>query len=249
MKIVTCHRGQLQTTTAEAAVAAFAKKPVFATGLDAIDSLLPGGGLARGAVHELLTEEGKGLPLFVAAVLAKAAGTPSPHRPIAPSPHRPIIWSDPDAALYPPALAAAGIPLDRLFLLRPRSEADEVWALAECLRCKGVAATVASPKRLSRIEARRLQLAAEDGGGVGILLRRCGAGSSQYAAATRWLVAPVPGERTVQRWRLQLLHGHGGLIGKAVVLEVCRETNTVRASEAVGDRPRAAEVSARARRA
>jgi hypothetical protein len=162
-------------------------------------------------------------------VLAKAAGRCASNGS--------LVWCDPQAVLYPPALAGAGIALERLFLLRPKNEADEVWAVAECLRCKGVAATIASPRHLSRIEARRLQLAAEDGGGVGILLRRSDAGSTQYAAATRWLVTPALGERTVQRWRLELLGGHGGLIGKAVVLEVCRESHTVRAFEAVGDRP------------
>jgi hypothetical protein len=35
-----------------------------------------------------------------------------------------------------------------LYLLRP-SDADHVWAIAECLRCRGVAAVVASPPRLS----------------------------------------------------------------------------------------------------
>ena len=236
MKIVTCHRGQLQTSS-EGLVSAASKQEVSTTGLEAIDHLLPHGGFARGAVHELLAGEGQGLPLFVASVLARAAGRPS---------NGSFVWSDPQAMLYPPALAAAGIPLERLFLLRPKNEADEIWAVAECLRCKGVAAIIASPRRLSRIEARRLQLAAEDGGGVGILLRR-DAGSAHYAAATRWLAISLPGERTVQRWRLELLHGHGGLVGKAVVLEVCRETNTLRASETVGDRLRPAE--ARARRA
>jgi protein ImuA len=236
MKIVTCHRGQLQTSSQGLASAA-AKQDVFNTGLEAIDRLLPHGGFARGAIHELLAEEGHGLPLFVASVLARAAGGRASNGS--------FVWCDPQAVLYPPALAAAGIPLGQLFLLRPKNEADEVWAVAECLRCKGVAATLASPRRLSRIEARRLQLAAEDGGGVGILLRRSGAGSSQYAAATRWLVTPVPGQRTVQRWRLELLHGHGGLVGKAVVLEVCRETNTLRASETVGDRLRPAQTRAR----
>ena len=58
-----------------------------------------------------------------------------------------------------------------------------------------------------------------------------------YAAATRWLIEPAPGERTVQRWKVQLIHGHGGRVGKTVILEHSRETNLVRAVEKLADRP------------
>ena len=114
---------------------------------------------------------------------------------------------------------------------------DEVWAVTECLRCRGVAACVASLPKLSRIQARRLQLAAEHGGGVGIVLRPAGAASWPYAAATRWLVRPATGDRRLQRWSVQLLHGHGGRIGQSVLVEACRETHHVRAVETMADRP------------
>ena len=51
--------------------------------------------------------------------------------------------------------------MGQIFLLRPKSPQEEIWALAECLGCKGVSVTIAQPPPLSRIEARRLQLAAE----------------------------------------------------------------------------------------
>jgi hypothetical protein len=108
-----------------------------------------------------------------------------------------------------------------------------------------VAAVVANVDyRLSRVEARRLQLSAERGGGVGLLLRPAGrAVSSEHAAVTRWLVRPAPGERTVQRWSVQLIHGHGGRVGQAVILEYSRETNRVRAVEQLADRPAEKEVA------
>ena len=157
----------------------------------------------------------------------------------------PIVWSDPRGELYPPALAAMGIDLRQLYLLRPSSPADETWAVAECLRCKGVGAVVAAPQFLSRVEARRLQLAAETGGGVGLLLRPAGKRSMHYAATTRWLVAPAPGERSVQRWRIQLLHGHGGRVGETVFLECDRETHSVRATTQLADRPAATTTATR----
>ncbi len=227
MRIVTSHRGKLQqlgnaelkATTGE----------WFATGLSAIDKLVPQGNLALGSVHELLCEGENPLPFFFAVILARAAGSAGRHKRGA------IAWCDGEGTLYPPAAAAAGIALDRLLLIRASGRQERIWAIGECLRCRGVAATVACPPAMSRIEARRLQLAAEAGGGVGILLRRMSE-ARQFAAATRWLVSPVPGERTLQRWRLQLIHGHGGRVGESVFLEADHATHHVRAFAAVGDR-------------
>jgi hypothetical protein len=79
-----------------------------------------------------------------------------------------------------------------------------------------------------------LQLSAERGGGVGLLLRPArGPESACHAATTRWLVRPAAGERTLQRWSIQLIHGHGGRVGQTVILECSRETHhiTVRARQ------------------
>ena len=219
MQLISCHDGRLLTL--DASRLRTSPGGSLRTGLDALDELAPGGSFARGAVHELLSDPKEGKPLFVATLLARGSST--------------IIWSDPLDDLYPPALVARGLDLKRLFLLRVKV-VDQTWAVAECLRCKGVGAVVAAIPTLTRLEARRLQLAAEQGGGVGILLRPTGRGSDIYAAATRWLVRPAPGERTIQRWTVQLLHGHGGRIGKTVTLECCRENHLGRAFEQLADR-------------
>ena len=140
---------------------------VFLTGLDDLDALAAAGGVrlrggSRGPV---------GTRARRAAVLRAAAG-PLGGGVAGPGGGGAVVWSDPRHEAYPPALAAGGLPLERVVLLRPRSAADEVWALAECLRCRGVAAVVAAPPALSRVQARRLQLAAEHGGGGGGLPAR-----------------------------------------------------------------------------
>jgi protein ImuA len=206
----------------------------FRTGLNELDQIAPAGIFQGGAVHELLVPRQAVCPTSVALLLASAAqksgGT--------------VAWSDPERELHLPALSAAGINLRRLILLRSVNRADQLWALAECLRCCGVGATVASIERLNQIEARRLQLAAERGGGVGIFIRPY-ATRSCYAAATRWLVQPAPGSDQVQRWTMELLHSHGGQIGKVLLLEVNRETRALCASAPLADRP-AAPAAARA---
>jgi protein ImuA len=264
MRFISCHNGQLQQL-AEVGLKTSSER-TFRTGLELVDELAPGGGLVRGAVHEVLSEKAHGQARFFAAMLARsvtkrdAAGSEAVtqsnlHRFTASPLHRvtfspPIIWVDPKGELYPPALLELGIDLSNVYILHPKSIADENWAIAECLRCKGVGVVIAAPQRLTRIEARRFQLAAETGGSVAILLRHTGVGSNIYAAATRWLVAPAPGERTVQRWKVQLVHGHGGRIGQSVLLEYCRETREVRAVrevEKLADRPLEAQAPARAR--
>jgi protein ImuA len=233
MKLITCQGGRLLTLSemlgeGESAVTASPDVPSFGTGLAALDALAPGGAFRRGAVHEILSDPSDGTPLLFAMLLARCTNGGA------------IIWCDPGHELYPPALAAHGVPLERLFLLKPKAPAEQTWAVAECLKCKGVAAVVAQMKpghRLSRLVARRLQLSAERGGGVGLLLRPAGkAFSPEHAAATRWLVRPAPGERTVQRWVIQLVHGHGGRVGQTVILEHSRETNRLRAVEKLADR-------------
>jgi len=257
MQLISCHDGRLLALDTHSLGAGhqegLASDRAFVTHLPALDALAPGGAFARGAVHEILSESSHGTSLFLAMLLARRAmGVESggwkvegkedarflPSTLHSPPSSSSVIWCDPRDELYPPALAAHGIPLERLFLLHPRAAADQTWAVAECLRCRGVAAVVASiDYRLSRVEARRLQLSAERGGGVGLLLRAADRSSSaEHAAVTRWLVRPLPGERSVQRWSVQLIHGHGGRVGQAVILEHSRETNRVRAVEELADR-------------
>jgi len=255
MRFISCHNGKLQHLV-EVGLKTSSER-TFATGLSLIDEMAPGGAFVRGAVHELLSDRAHGQARFFAAMLGRAAcgtcGTGDPpliskNEGGSPVP-QPLIWCDPKGELYPPALCELGIDLANVYVLRPETIADENWAIAECLRCKGVGVVIASPQKLSRIEARRFQLAAETGQTVGIFLRHTGRNSNIYAAATRWLVAPAPGERTIQRWKVQLVHGHGGRIGSSVFVEYARETREIRAVrevEKLFDRPMEKEAAARA---
>jgi protein ImuA len=119
--------------------------------------------------------------------------------------------------------------MDRLYLLRA-SKNDLPWSAIECLRCRQIGAViVVLTTRPTRVEVRRLQLAAEHGGGVGILLRpnQVRAGSQIYAAASRWLVSPAPSEASSdpsgkappQRWRIERIHGHGRHFAESFIVE------------------------------
>ena len=190
---------------------------------EVINPWLPGETLARRAVHELIFEPGSGhpAPSYVAMRVARHALADQPARGAwragqadAPA----MVWCDPHHTVYPPALKLAGVPLDRLCLVHP-PQCELLWTLAECLRCPGVGVVVATlPLRLSRVEARRLQLAAERGGGIAILMRPLHL-AEVYAAASRWHVSPAPGERGIQRWKIVPFHGHGRYFGQSFTLE------------------------------
>jgi protein ImuA len=236
MQFISAIDGVLRTRSVQALGR---KKNRLGFALSSLEKLLPEEGLACGAIHEILSDH-DAHPWFFALLLARAALDASAGRGA-------VVWSDPAAELFPPALAAA-IPIDRLCLLQIEDESQRLWAVCQCLRCKGVAAVIAAPRKLSRIEARRLQLAAEHGGGIGLLLRSVNS-SPHYAAATRWLVRPAPGNAAVQRWSVQLIHHHGGIVSREsepVLIEVPRDVfdpNHVRAARPLEHRPDAAEAA------
>lgn len=188
--------------------------------------------IQRRAVHELLFDARANhpLPLFPAlSFVGRAEGADSK------AGGRAVVWIEPDRLFYPPALCSHSLYLQQkqFYLLRPRP-ADVVWTAVECLRCPGVAAVIARvPQRLTRVEARRLQLAAEQGGGLGILVRpKPSPGMTDiYSAKTRWLISPSPGERTVQRWRVEMIHGHGWQTCQPFLLEKYRGSGETRSGE------------------
>lgn len=164
-------------------------------------------GLPTGQVHELLYPDNGNPPIYLAALLAsRQPNTGS------------VILCDTTSALYPSALLEMSrvSPLQPL-IVRARKE-DLIWVVAECLRCVGARAVIATlPNRLTRVEARRLQLAAEKGNSLGVMLRP--SSSEIYAASTRWLITPMRGERSIQKWRAEFVHGHGWRMGQSFIVE------------------------------
>lgn len=177
-----------------------------------VDQSLPGGaGLARAAVHEVLAAEPGAAAGFCALVLARAARPDG-----AAEPRGSLLWiaAEPDA--WPPGLAAFGIAPADLVLVQARRPVDGLWAMEEALRCPGVAGALLVLAELDLTAARRLQLAAEAGGALGLLLRPDDAAAAGATAAlTRWRVGALPGagggahDLGDPRWRVELLRSRG----------------------------------------
>ena len=172
-----------------------------------IDAWLPAGGLARGAVHEVLAADEGAAMGFCAFVLGQLGGT--------------VTWigAKPDAA--PQGLHRFGLEPAGMLFVAATEAADALWATEEALRCSVVAGALLIAPPLSLTAARRLQLAAEAGGGLGLLLRPDDGAVSPTTALTRWRVAAagaVPGTTSaldrLPSWRLELLRSRGGRTGK-----------------------------------
>ena len=138
----------------------------ISTGVEPLDALLPGGGWQLGTIVEWLAAgDGKGSSGGGAGTLALAASRPALNDGGA------MVVVDPSREFYPPAAAGLGIALERMLVVNPADEREALWAIEQSLRCTGVAATVGWIGRLDSRAFRRLQLAAEAGGGLGIFLR------------------------------------------------------------------------------
>jgi len=168
----------------------------------AIDAGLPWGGLPRAALHEILAAEPGAAAGFAALVLARAGGT--------------VLWIAPDPDAWPPGLARFGLSPAHLVLVRAPRAQDALWAMEETLRCPAVGAALLMTGALDLTAARRLQLAAEAGGVLGLLLRPDEDNASPTAALTRWRIGATPSDSASPHaigdpaWSLDLLRCRGG---------------------------------------
>lgn len=135
------------------------------TGLTALDCALPGGGLPSGTIAEIFADADGVGSLSLAMRIAKSACG------MVPNDRRAIVVVDSRGDFYPPGAWQKGIDPDRLIVVRPRNTCEAFWAADQSLRCVGVAVVIAPLDRLDDRQSRRLQLAAESSGCVGVILR------------------------------------------------------------------------------
>lgn len=155
---------------------------VIRTGCAALDAILPDGGVRSGSLIEWISaSEGLGthsLALLAAREACRDGGL--------------LTAIDRRREFYPPAVVRLGIQPEQLLVVHPGNAADHDWAMDQVLRSPAVAVTVAWPKRLDDRTFRRWQLAVEEGGGLGILLRPASARSEPSWADVRIWVEPLP---------------------------------------------------------
>ena len=203
-------------------------------GPEAIDRALPGGGIMRGAVHEVTgTTADLGAATGFAAVLAgRAAG-----------PCGTVLWCTHRGDLYCPGLAAFGLDSSRLVMACVEHPRNALWVAEEGLRA-GLAAVVGETP-VDPVAGRRLELAARASGSLCLVLKRYRQTGPGMPAETRWRIAAVPGTPLPggapgrARWRLALTRCRAGMPHQWTV-EWCHETHRFTLVAALAHRPQKA---------
>ena len=202
------------------------------TGIAPLDDLLPGGGLSPGMLIESLSRNpgcgAETLACRVAAEVLQDNGV--------------CIVIDRERSFFPAGAWPLGERLDRLVFVHPTSDRDLLWALEQSLRCRGVAVVLCRIDRLDAHSYRRLKLAAETGGGIGLLLRSDNERRQPSWADVRLLIQALPWNSRLEQaplsgtapfstgrlLRMELIHCRGRAGGGAVELEIDDETGDVR---------------------
>ena len=142
-------------------------RPVWSTGLSSLDARLPGGGWPTASLIEVLVDEtGLGeVQLFLPALVACQRSTQGSRE----APWH--VWIAPPYEPYAPALAQQGIELGRLLVVRPNTATEALWAAEQALSSGVCAAVLLWLKGTDDRWLRRLKLAAEAGGSLGVLFR------------------------------------------------------------------------------
>lgn len=194
---------------------------VIPVGVAEIDSQLPGCGLLRGGIHDVVGD----LPAitgFLGALLGRQGDIAR------------LLWVTPYVDLFAPGLSQLGLDHKRLIVAQARRDDDRLWAAEEGLREPGINAVVAEVEDADLTETKRLQLAAEASGNIGFLIRRR---RQTSAALTRWLVEPSPSRDCRATWQVTLERCRGAEAGGSWILRWDDASLSFRLVAALGHRP------------
>jgi len=167
-------------------------------GIETVDRIL-GGGLARGALHEIAAAGEAHVPTAAGFVAGVAALSCAARFPQAGRGNKSVVWIAEDmtvaesGALHGPGLIDIGLAPERLVMVAAGHRRDLLWALEEALRCRSVGVVIGELRggALDTVAVRRLSLAAAESGALAVLLRAAPEGDAS-TAATRWIVSAAP---------------------------------------------------------
>jgi hypothetical protein len=181
-------------------------RPVWSTGCSSLDARLPGGGWPTASLIEVLLDDtGLGeVQLFLPALVECQRRTVHSTAEDAPW----VVWIAPPHEPYAPALAQRGLELGRLLVVQPASATEALWAAEQTLGSGVCAAVLLWLKGTDDRWLRRLKLAAEAGGALGVLFRPARHRFESSPASLRLLVTQAE-----QGVRLDLLKVQGGRPG------------------------------------
>lgn len=205
-----------------------------ATGIASLQGLFPHDGLPCGSLVELVAAaEGSGAWTLGLVMAVQVCAR-----------RRVMVIVDGEKQFYCPGAVRLGLELDRSIVVRPANRRDAYQAMVQALRSKVVGVVMGWQERMSMRELRRVQLAADAGGGVAILMRPAHAARGPSCASVRLLVAPVqfqtgstgggtlfrksaPVRPWLRRVRVDVMRCRGRAYGESLTLEIDDEAGHV----------------------
>ena len=201
----------------------------LSSGFAALDAELPGAGWPRQALTEILADN-TGIGELELILPALAALTGAGQR---------AVWVSPPHVPYAPALAAAGVDLVNLLVVRAPERRDALWAAEQALRSGSSGALAAWLPRPRYAELQRLAVAAEAGRAAAFLFRPLAAANESSPAALRVALEPAGSEL-----HLRIIKRRGSPLARPLRLALKRPFHVVGRAAL----PRAAGGDARADR-
>jgi Uncharacterized conserved protein len=154
--------------------------------LGTINHSFPNSVFPLGVNHEFICNDHEGLTAssgFIAGILSsllKKGGA--------------AVWISSSHTIFPPALVSFGINPAQIIFIRLRNQKEILWTIEEALKCEGLTAVVGEINTLDLIQSRRLQLATEQSGVTGFLLRTKHRTLNTTACTCRWQIHPLQSE-------------------------------------------------------
>ena len=178
----------------------------------AMKNAFPTVGFPLGAVHEFISngaEDAAATGGFIAGMLASIMQSGGSS-----------IWISSCRTIFTPALKSFGIAPDKIIFIDPKKEKEILWAMEESLKCEGLAAVVGEMQELGFTASRRLQLAVEQSGVTGFILRHNPRSLNNTACVSRWKITSLPSGLAddmpgigFPRWNVELLKVRNGKPG------------------------------------
>lgn len=187
--------------------ASAAQSAGMATGFAALDACLPGRGWpCTGLIEILPSRFGSGELELLLPLLSTLTRRPAARGCVWVAP-LPGPLSEGEGLLEPfaPALAARGIMLERVLVVRAPGSSAALWSFEQALGSVACDVALAWLHPVRALEIRRLQLAAERGRALGVLFRPAQVASEPSSAVLR--LALEPAARGV---RVTILKSRGG---------------------------------------
>lgn len=194
----------------------FGKVP---TGFTQLDDWLPNGGWPTRGLIEILGEAHDESVYLLAPMLAKLFFLTQPCKEKTSSASaNALAWIAPPHEPYPPALIANGIDIEHILVVRTD---QSLWAMEQILRSAACRLALGWIDNAPSKNLRRLQLAAEEGSSLGILMRPLRFVSEPSPALLRLLV-----EREGAQLKVSVIKSRGGRLGVLRIPEI----NSVRSA-------------------